>query len=277
MSTTTSSSTTRQAKNVWATLKSKGAIKEKCAYFSTERVIPPITIGRHPASSIVLNDPHVSSKHATLEQIVTSNGEYKVFVTETSSNGTYLNGFLLKRGERTELNDKDVLSLPCDEGEDKNDYTFEFNLLNNPPPPFVVVNNNNNNENDKNDNNNDNDDDGIGAEEVVMETIKEWTTLKEQCEIISRETARLAASVYSNSDVIKEILSVSSSNNYNEVYVSPVENLVRELFVALKKSNQILLVTAAENNNNNTITTIQKTQEELEEKYKTIFGKKLLL
>ncbi len=63
---------------------------------------PVITIGRNPASSMVLSSPSVSWNHARIEQ--TANGE--VITDLGSSNGTYVNGQRITAPYRLQPNDR---------------------------------------------------------------------------------------------------------------------------------------------------------------------------
>lgn len=70
----------------------------------------PMTIGRHPGSSIQLEDTMMSREHAR----ITLEGA-RVFVTDVSQNGVKLGGTRIPRGEPREVRHGDVLTLPAHE------------------------------------------------------------------------------------------------------------------------------------------------------------------
>ena len=65
------------------------------------------TVGRKPSCNLVLSDSRVSGLHATFSKQEAG----RIAVVDSSSNGTYLNGRLLDKGERAVLGDGDVVAL----------------------------------------------------------------------------------------------------------------------------------------------------------------------
>ena len=65
------------------------------------------TVGRKPSCNLVLSDSRVSGLHATFSKQEAG----RIAVVDSSSNGTYLNGVLLPKGESRVLEHGDVTSL----------------------------------------------------------------------------------------------------------------------------------------------------------------------
>uniref|UniRef100_A0A7S3PQM4 FHA domain-containing protein n=1 Tax=Aplanochytrium stocchinoi TaxID=215587 RepID=A0A7S3PQM4_9STRA len=107
------------------------------------------TIGRHPNCSLQLSDMHISSKHLTISCRYKSSDSCKedrdhdgdenddeanedsdqvvIELTDTSSNGTWLNGEKLERGRPVLLKSGSEVSFPCDEPLQA-DYTFIIHI-----------------------------------------------------------------------------------------------------------------------------------------------------
>lgn len=64
------------------------------------------TLGRQPENDLMLPDKHISSKHCQIK--LTEDGRYEI-EDLNSSNGTYLNGYLINK--KTPLKDGDVLKI----------------------------------------------------------------------------------------------------------------------------------------------------------------------
>ena len=77
---------------------------------STVPLASPMTVGRHPGSSIQLEDKMMSREHAR----ITVEGS-RVFVTDMSQNGVLLGGTRIPRGEPREVRHGDALSIPSHE------------------------------------------------------------------------------------------------------------------------------------------------------------------
>lgn len=63
------------------------------------------TIGRDSSNDIVINEPHVSSKHARLEIV----GENLYLIDLNSTNGTYVNGKRIKGKQKVFLGDEIII------------------------------------------------------------------------------------------------------------------------------------------------------------------------
>jgi pSer/pThr/pTyr-binding forkhead associated (FHA) protein len=63
-------------------------------------------VGRHSKSLLVFTDPSISRHHATVD--VSSDGS-SIYVTDTSTRGTYHNGTKLAKNAKTQLQDGDTL------------------------------------------------------------------------------------------------------------------------------------------------------------------------
>lgn len=93
----------------------------------TERMI-----GRAPGCSLVLTDPHISSRHVRFRAGTAADGVTPCVVVEDSStNGTWLNGNQLTKGVPVPMEDGCELKLPCDEALAA-DHTFVLTV-----PPAV--------------------------------------------------------------------------------------------------------------------------------------------
>ena len=91
---------------------------------ATPRVGTVLTVGRGPASGMVFSDGHVSTRHLTLEVVREDDGSTAVLLHESSSNGTWVNGERLERGDVVRLPDRAEVELPCADEEDKRDFTL---------------------------------------------------------------------------------------------------------------------------------------------------------
>ncbi len=175
-----------------------------------------VTIGRHPASSLVLPDMHISSKHLTLRQI-TSNGFRKIFIEDTSSNGTWVNGERIAKAVPIELKHGDELSFPCEEA-NRQEYSFVFkiigsNVASSPLSTLTSTMTTSPNQVSA--------DDATGAISTITtspgllpdfvdnQILEEWKLLQDQCDSISREASRVAATVYESSENIQELLALT--------------------------------------------------------------------
>ena len=65
-----------------------------------------VTVGRKPSNAIVIGDSRISGKHLEF----TSDEQRSVRVTCHSTNGTFLNGERLTKGEPREIRDGDIVS-----------------------------------------------------------------------------------------------------------------------------------------------------------------------
>eukprot|EP00035_Acanthoeca_spectabilis_P000271 m.72311 g.72311 ORF g.72311 m.72311 type:complete len:260 (-) comp10104_c0_seq2:944-1723(-) len=79
------------------------------------RVAPgsQVVVGRGTAAGVQVKNKHMSSKHCTIEARDSSaeHAEAGVWVTDTSANGTFLNGTRITKGTPTKLANSDVLAL----------------------------------------------------------------------------------------------------------------------------------------------------------------------
>ncbi len=60
----------------------------------------PFSVGAAPGNHLVVDAPHVSGQHATLELL----GDGTVYLVDVSRNGTYVDGIRVPRGERVRVN-----------------------------------------------------------------------------------------------------------------------------------------------------------------------------
>ena len=97
---------------VWAELVSHGNAEWAMRFVEGEA--RAFTVGRHPTSSLVLEDKHISSKHLSVAQRADAHGRPQVYVEDSSTNGTWLNGDRLSKGERVTLADGAEIQLPSD-------------------------------------------------------------------------------------------------------------------------------------------------------------------
>jgi hypothetical protein len=111
---------------VWAELVSHGNAEWAMRFVEGEA--RAFTVGRHPTSSLVLEDKHISSKHLSVAQRVDAHGRQQVYVEDSSTNGTWLNGDRLIKGERVTLADGAEIQLPSEDTEWRN-YSFRFRVL----------------------------------------------------------------------------------------------------------------------------------------------------
>jgi len=88
-----------------------------------------VTLGRHPNTTIVLDDLQISMKHASLEHSVDEHGHRIVTLIESSTNGTIVGDTRLEKGDRLVLNPGDEIILPCQDESRRLDYTFLFESL----------------------------------------------------------------------------------------------------------------------------------------------------
>lgn len=177
-----------------------------------------VTIGRHPASSLVLPDMHISSKHLTLRQI-TSNGYRKIFIEDTSSNGTWVNGERIAKAVPMELKHGDEVSFPCEET-NRQEYSFVFRIIgsNIASSPLSTLASTLTT---TSPNQQISADDTTGVASALAtspgllpdfidnQMLEEWKLIQDQCDSISREASRVAATVYESSENIQELLALT--------------------------------------------------------------------
>jgi len=168
----------------------------------------------------------VSNKHIILEQKVSdTDGRRVVVMHENSSNGTVVNGVQYNRGQTVELTPGAEISFPCEDAT-KNDKKQEFTFI------FHVL------EEEK-----EGDD---GTKKAKVHTSSEWIMLQEQCDELAKEAARLAASVYVNSDKVRELahtLTASESKGEDGAEVEfkdPLEEAARAMLALLKIAEEKL-------------------------------------
>lgn len=169
---------------IWARLQSVGRSDWFVDFPASFANAPkPVVIGRISSATLSLSDcMTISNRHVTLEQRVSEDGKRTVVLYETSSNGTFINSVLYQKGQSKELADGDEVMFPADgvEPDKKQDYIFLFHVLD---ESFSAANR--------------------GAK---LETASsEWTFIQEQCDELSKEAARLAATIYANSDRVKTL------------------------------------------------------------------------
>mmetsp|Transcript_17152 Transcript_17152/g.19497 ORF Transcript_17152/g.19497 Transcript_17152/m.19497 type:complete len:255 (-) Transcript_17152:197-961(-) len=158
-----------------ATLQSKGR-KDWTIPLKCRRSKAKYTLGRDNACSFILSDMHISSKHVTIALQKNENSSISFEILDSSSNGTWLNGVKLRRGDPVVLLDGYEVSLPCDEHLSE-DYTFIVNI-----PESQT------------------------AQEIcsVMEAKdrRQWITVEKNGNSLITSISRLAASIYSLSEAI---------------------------------------------------------------------------
>lgn len=199
---------------IWARLQSVGRTDWFVDFPASFAATPkPVIIGRLASATLCLSDcMTVSNRHVTLEQRVSEDGKRTVVLYETSSNGTFINNVLYQKGQTKELGDGDEVSFPSDgvDSDKKQDYTFVFHVID---ESFSSSN--------------------AGPKKTKGETVSsEWTFIQEQCDELSKEAARLAATLYTNSDKVKALATLMKSDDTN--YKDPVVEVAKSMLTALQ-------------------------------------------
>lgn len=169
---------------------------------------PMQTIGRNPASTLCLTDNMtVSNRHVSLEQHLSKEGRRSVVLHESSSNGTWVNGVQYHKGSSLELRSGAEVSFPCEDTmsvDRKKDFTFVFQVLG----------------------------ESLDKPHEPHEPATEWIKLQEQCDELSKEAARLAASVYSNNGQLQSLNTLLISQPRDDI----TEHKAFEMLQALKQA-----------------------------------------
>jgi pSer/pThr/pTyr-binding forkhead associated (FHA) protein len=74
--------------------------------------VQEFTIGRGRTADLVLNLPVISSKHATLTFFLApADNAVHVVIIDTSTNGIWVNGGMVGKGQACEIRDGDIITL----------------------------------------------------------------------------------------------------------------------------------------------------------------------
>jgi len=95
-----------QEETVWGRLLHSGA-----SIADHDLTVDKILVGRSIDSVIRVEDPIISTKHCTIERKCDADGKWEVFLTDHSSNGTFINGIRVKKEAETPLVDGAELVL----------------------------------------------------------------------------------------------------------------------------------------------------------------------
>lgn len=120
----------------WARQRQDGSLPSDCACLFLQRLFDPspqstlrpvsltelteatYVFGRHPTCSVTFSDPVISNRHCVITRerplecaSQYESGEYVVFVQDTSSNGTFVNGKRIGNGKRIAIKHGDHIAV----------------------------------------------------------------------------------------------------------------------------------------------------------------------
>jgi len=210
--------------SVWARLQSLGRPDWYVEFPSSyTQATKPMAVGRFPGSALTLTDNKlVSNKHIVLEQKFSEkHGGRVVVLHETSSNGTCVNGIRYEKGQTVELTPGTEIIFPCEDNATKLDFTFEFQVFSEEIDGKGEKSN-------------------ARMQQSSSQPTADWSMLQEQCDELAREAARLAASVYSNSDKLKQLNETIKPGEAS--FRDPLEEAARGMLGLLKVAEDRLRV-----------------------------------
>mmetsp|Transcript_10003 Transcript_10003/g.16387 ORF Transcript_10003/g.16387 Transcript_10003/m.16387 type:complete len:260 (-) Transcript_10003:1747-2526(-) len=191
---------------IWCKVQSQGVPKWFVEFDDLEG--GRFTFGRHPSCDVHLSDPHVSSKHLVLFQKFTAQGDPQIGFEEMSSNGTFVNGEKVIAGTKGVLEDGTIIEFPCDDNSREN---FRFVLTKLLEPRRQVGNGTGHGtrrfefSRTSKQADGEKEDDGVRSQSPSSQQHpEEWLELERLQNLLTVETSRLAASIFSNEDIAKE-------------------------------------------------------------------------
>jgi len=95
-----------ETKENWCTLESKNNNCDSIQIFQDS-----FSIGRNPTNNKMIQDTKISGKHCEISRNKQENDEYKYFIEDLSSNGTFCNNTRIGKGNKIEIKSGDEICV----------------------------------------------------------------------------------------------------------------------------------------------------------------------